>query len=184
MKFVNKVRFFSAAAVASLLLAPAAQADSGFYLGGSIGEINISEDFDIEEFDESATAWKIIGGYVWDLPLLDLGAEIAYNDFGAPSGEILQQDYEIDATGISAFGVIGVEIAIVGIFAKVGMVAWDSEVAINNVKAGSDDGTDPAYGLGLRLNFSSLEVRAEYELFDIDGADDVDMLSLGVVWRF
>jgi hypothetical protein len=183
MKFVNKVRFFAAAAVASLLLAPAAQADGGFYLGGSIGEVNISQDFEIDEFDESATAWKIIGGYMWDLPLLDLGAEISYNDFGSADQDIGFENVEYDATGISAFGVVGVEIAIVGIFAKVGFVAWDTDVAFGGL-TGSDDGTDPAYGLGLRLNFSSLEVRAEYELFDIDAADDVDMLSLGVVWRF
>ena len=184
MKLTTQVRFFAATAVASLLLAPAAQADSGFYLGGSIGEVNISQDFDVEEFDENATAWKVIGGYIWDLPVIELGAEISYHDFGAPSGEVLQQDLEIDATGISAFGVVGVEIAIVGIFAKVGFTQWDADLAINNISAGSDDGTDPAYGLGLRLNFSSLEVRAEYELFDITDADDVDMLSLGLVWRF
>lgn len=184
MKFINQVRFFTVAAVASLLLAPAAQADSGFYLGGSIGEVNISQDFDIEEFDENATAWKVIGGYVWDLPVIELGAELSYHDFGAPEGEVLQQDIEIDATGISAFGIIGVDIAFVGLFAKVGVTQWDADLAINNISAGSDDGTDPAYGIGLRFTFSSLEIRGEYELFDISDADDVDMLSLGLVWRF
>lgn len=184
MKFGTKARFFAAAAVASLLLAPAAQADSGFYLGGSIGEINIAADFDLENFDESATAWKLIGGFIWDLPVIELGAEIAYNDFGNPSDNVLGQKLDIDATGISAFGVVGVEIAIVGVFAKVGMVAWDADLAVDNIKAGSDDGTDPAYGLGVRLNFKSLEVRGEYELFDVDDTDDFDMFSLGVVWRF
>jgi hypothetical protein len=47
----------------------------------------------------------------------------------------------------------------------------------------SDDGTDPGYGVGARLTFSSIEVRAEYEVFEFEDAD-VDMATVGFVWRF
>jgi hypothetical protein len=30
----------------------------------------------------------------------------------------------------------------------------------------------------------SQSIRAEYEMFDIDAADTVDMISLGVTWTF
>ena len=48
----------------------------------------------------------------------------------------------------------------------------------------SDSGSDPAYGAGLRFSLGSMEIRGEYELFDIDGSDDVYLLSAGLVWTF
>jgi hypothetical protein len=47
-----------------------------------------------------------------------------------------------------------------------------------------DDGTDLAYGVGVGLGFGSLGARLEYERFEIDDADTVDMISLGVTWTF
>jgi hypothetical protein len=184
MKFATKLRFFGAAAVASLLLAPAAHADSGFYIGGALGQVNISEDFSVDKFDESDSAWKVMGGYIFDLPVIDFGVELAYNDFGAPSGDVQGIDYEIDVSGLTAYGMAGIDFGFFGFFAKAGLVNWDADLSLDGMDAGSDDGSDPAYGLGMRLTFSSLEVRAEYELLDVSDADDVDMLSLGVLWRF
>ena len=178
MKFANKVRFFAAAAVASLLLAPAAQADSGFYIGASVGDTSI----DIDEFDESDTSWKAYGGYIIDVPVVDFAVELAYLDFGSPSGEILQVPADIDATGLGAFGLVGIDFGIFGFFAKAGYVSWDADLDLGGLKD-SDDGTDLGYGVGARLTFSSLEVRAEYEIFEFEDAD-VDMATLGVVWRF
>jgi hypothetical protein len=62
------------------------------------------------------------------------------------------------------------------------MVSWDVDQNWGGLVT-SADGTDPAYGLGMRLTFSSIEVRGEYEVFEFDNAD-VDMYSLGVLWRF
>ena len=45
-------------------------------------------------------------------------------------------------------------------------------------------GSDPAYGVGLRFTLGSIEIRGEYEVFDIEDADDVYMASAGLVWRF
>ena len=49
MKFAKTVRLFGAATVASLLMAPAAQADSGFQIGVSIGESNVTDELNIED---------------------------------------------------------------------------------------------------------------------------------------
>jgi hypothetical protein len=48
----------------------------------------------------------------------------------------------------------------------------------------SDDGTDLTYGVGAQFRVWSLGIRAEYEIFDIDGPDNVDLISLGVTWTF
>lgn len=178
MKFATTVRLFGAAAVASLLLAPAAQADSGFYLGAGVGSTSV----DLDDFSESDTSWKAFGGYIFDMPVVDFAIEAAYLDFGSQGGELLQVPAAIDATGFGAFGLAGLDWGLFGIFAKVGYVSWDADLSLGGL-SDSDDGTDAGYGVGFRLNFSSIEVRAEYEVFEFDDAD-VDMATLGVLWRF
>lgn len=178
MKFATKKYSLAAAALASLLLAPVAQADSGFYLGASVGDTSV----DIDEFDESDSSWKAYGGYIIDAPVVDFAVELAYLDFGSPSGEILQVPAGLDATGLGAFGLVGIDFGIFGFFAKAGFVSWDADLELGGIRD-SDDGTDPGYGVGARLTFSSIEVRAEYEVFEFEDAD-VDMATVGFVWRF
>jgi len=186
MKVSRFVKSCGVATVATLLFTPAAFADSGFYIGGSIGDAAISfEDVNLGlEFDDSDTAWKGFGGYIFDMPVVDFGIEAGYVDFGAPSETIFDEEIGIEVTGLSAFGMVGVDFGLFGMFAKAGMVSWDVDFTLDGMDLGSDDGTDPAYGVGFRLTFSSVEVRAEYEIFDISDAEDVDMISAGVVWRF
>ena len=90
----------------------------------------------------------------------------------------------IDANGFDLFGLVGVNLGPVGLFAKAGLVQWDADASVNGQDVASDDGTDPAYGIGARLKFGSLEARAEYEYFDIDNVDDVSLLSASVAWTF
>lgn len=166
-----------------------ASADSGFYLGGSVGnstvEANVSDpslpqDF---SFDESDFAYKVFGGFGADLPVLRLGVEGGYVDLGAPSGDVLGESIELDTTGISVFGVVGIDLGLIDVFGKVGLISWDVDVSAAG-ESFSDDGSDAAYGVGLGFSLGSVEVRGEYEIFDISDVDDVTMLSVGLVWTF
>jgi outer membrane immunogenic protein len=183
------------ASAAALGLMPFADAlaESGPYIGGSVGSVTIAVDIPDDlgetfEFDENDFAWKAFGGYNFDLGVVDLAIEGGYVDLGGPSADLLGSEVELDVTGWDAFGLLGVDIGPVGLFAKAGMVSWDVEATIDSIDAGSDDGTDPAYGVGARFNLGNLEIRGEYEYFDIDseGADgeDVYMLSAGLVFNF
>jgi len=157
------------AALAGILVGPAAYADSGFYIGGSLGDADVEvNDFG---FDESDSAWKGFAGYIVDMPVVDFGVEVAYVDLGTSS----------EMTASSAVGMAGLGYGLFGVFAKGGFVSWDTKFAVGGLL---DSGSDSAYGLGFRLTFSSVEVRAEYERFDIADIDTLDMLSLGVLWRF
>lgn len=178
MKFATTARLFGAATVASLLLAPAAQADSGFYIGGSVGDTSI----DFGNIDDSDSSWKVFGGYIFDMPVVDFAVEAAYVDFGGPSGNSPLGPYEASADALTAMGLVGLDFGLFGVFAKAGFASWDGDSSLGGV-SGSDSGTDPGYGIGFRLNFSSLEIRAEYEVFEFSDVD-VDMTSLGVLWRF
>jgi OOP family OmpA-OmpF porin len=180
MKFSRFVKRCGVATLATLLLTPAAFADSGFFVGGAYGTLDIEDDGG--SFDEDSAPYKIMAGYIFDMPVFDIAIEVAYNDFGTQDGDVLLVPAELDATGLSAFVVGGFDFGLFGVFAKAGMVSWDADVNIGGLR-GSEDGTDPAYGVGMRLTFSSLEARLEYEVFDFDDVD-VDMVSLGLIWRF
>ena len=177
-RFMNRC---GVATLAALLLTPAAYADSGFFVGGAYGDASFDAD-SFSSFDQDSAPYKIMAGYIFDMPVFDIAIEAAYNDFGSQEGDVLQVPADVDATGLSAFVVGGLDFGIFGIFAKAGMVSWDADLNVGGQR-GSDDGTDPAYGVGARLMFSSLEARLEYEVFDFDDVD-LDMVSLGLIWRF
>lgn len=181
----------SSVAIAGFGLAEPAYADSAAYIGGSVGDATVQVDVpeedeigDVFEFDESDFAWKAFGGFNFDLAVIDLAIEGGYVDLGAPSGRVADTEIEVDVTGWDLFGLAGIELGPIGVFAKAGMISWDADTTIEAIGTGGDDGTDPAYGIGARFNLGSLEIRGEYEYFDIDTAEEVYMLSAGVAFAF
>ena len=191
MKARTVTSFAVAAAAYILLPTTAAFAESGFYAGGSIGssalELDVLDpDLDAFDFDENDFAWKAYGGFVWDLPLIDLGLEGGYVDFGAPSVERAGTSYEFDTSGWNVWGTAGVDLGPVGIYGKVGLISWevDGQTFGDVVDSFSNDGSDPAYGIGAKFMLGSFEIRSEYEIYDLDGVDRLDLLSVGVAWVF
>lgn len=116
------------------------------------------------------------------IPLVDLAIEGSYVDFGKPDDTVNGVNVQADANGWDLFGLVGANVGPIGVFGKVGLIQWDGDIEGQGL-SDSDDGTDPAYGIGARMKFGGLEVRAEYEFFDID-VSDVDMLSASAVWTF
>lgn len=166
-----------------------AGSDSGLYLGASVGQAHLDfqddpsvdgVDFDVD-IDDDDTAYKIFAGYNLGLiPLVDLAVEGAYVDFGNFNGRVDtndNSDFEVD--GWTGAGLAGIKLGPVGVFAKAGFISWDGD--LDNV--GSDDGTDPLYGIGARITLFSLQVRAEYERYDLDEFD-IDYYSVGAAFTF
>ncbi len=173
---ISKVNCLKASLFGALFSVPLlsnAGAESGFYLGGGIGSASVIE----AGFDEDDSAYKVFGGYNFGvIPLVDLAIEASYVDFGAPDSSV----GKVDISGINAFGLAGLSFGPFGIFAKVGMVDWDLESTIPAIS--NDSGTDPVYGLGLRLALGSFALRAEYEVYDLDV--DLEMISVSGVYTF
>lgn len=166
-----------------------ALADSGFYVGGSIGSaaIDVSvpdSNIGAFDFDEDDTGYKVFLGYNIDLAVFDLAIEGGYVDLGAPSGDVLGTPVGLDISGLDAFVLAGFELGPIGIFGKVGVITWDVDATVDRMTAGGDDGTDPAYGVGLRFSIASFEIRAEYEIFDLESTKDVHMASVGFAVTF
>lgn len=196
---------FALGSLLTLILIPygAEARDTGFYIGGSVGQsaVEVLGDEEIPEipdlnFDENDTAWKIFGGYNWKLTALNLGVEGGYVNFGSPNqtfdvdiggGQIVPVNLAIEPTAINLWGTAGFDLGLLDIYGKLGMVFWDVDFvasAAGDSESIGDDGNDIGYGIGGRLNFGNLGIRLEYEIYDIEDSDDVSMWSLGAEWRF
>jgi len=193
---MNRVyaRGLVAGAVAVLILAAGpASAKNGFYVGGSFGQTTLKIDdlsLDLEEFDYKAdsTSYKIILGYRF---MGFLAVEGSYVDFGDLSDSIdtIEGNVSVatDLKGFDAFAMGMLPLGIADIFAKVGLVSWDSDIraAIGElIELDSRSGTDLVYGIGAQVRFKGLAVRAEVEYFDIADADSVYLISLGATFTF
>ena len=181
----RRVAITAITATTLLSLNGQALADSGLYLGGSIGAATVSADIEDDfTFDENDFAWKAYGGYNFDLAVVDLGIEGGYVDMGGPSTTFLGESVGLELTGWDIFGLAGVQLGPIGVFAKAGYYKWNVDFLVAGTQVDDDDGNDLAYGIGAKFSFGSLQLRGEYEYFDIEDSNDVYMLSLGLVWMF
>lgn len=177
------------ALVSALLLATPAMADSGPYIGASIGNTTLEATFQDPtlgnfQFDESDFSWKIYGGFNFDLPSINLAVEGGYRNLGGPSATIAAQSFGIDLSAFDLYGVAGFELGPVTVFGKLDMISWDADLTLAGFDAGSESDQDTAYGFGASVGLGSFQLRGEYEVFDVSDTDDVYMLSAGFVYTF
>jgi hypothetical protein len=144
-----------------------------------------SEELDLgtitEDFDGDDTGFKVIAGF---RPLEWFAIEANYVDLGTASDTIAGVNVDVDTKGIDAFGVLFLPLPVVDVFLKAGFISWDLDADVAGLGSVSDDGTDLAYGVGAGIGFGNFGVRAEYERFEIEDTDTVDMISLGFTWTF
>jgi hypothetical protein len=179
--------YFLTGILAALALTslPALAVDNGIYLGASVGQSGVEVDdigFDGGNFDGDDTGFKAIAGWRF----LDwLSVEANYVDLGAGDDVVDGETLEIDASGISLSALGFWPIGPVDLFARIGAINWDAEVTSADFgELASDDGTDLTYGVGAQFRVWGLSIRGEYERFDIEDADTIDMFSVGVTWTF
>ena len=188
--------------------------DTGWYIGGNIGKAkaNIDDDAITTQLqstgatsvsisdDDSDTAFKLFGGYQYSKHMaveagyFDLG-EFGYTATTVPAGTLTGQakinGVSLDLVGMrplsekfSVFGRIGLNYAQTeDNFTNTGTVPVPANAGPNK------NDLSYKYGAGLQYDFSaSLGARAEVERYRIDDAvgnkGDVDLLSLGLVYRF
>jgi opacity protein-like surface antigen len=162
-----------------LLLSGAVQAaDNGIYIGAAVGRANVEVDKidTANDFKGDDLGFKVIVGI---RPLDWLGIEASYVDFGKPEDTVAGTKIRTEGSGFSGFAVGFLTLGPVDVFAKGGLVSWESKV--RNIDR---DSTDFAYGVGLQFRLLSLSLRAEYEVFDVDHFDDANMFSIGLTYTF
>lgn len=187
------------AALLSVALAPAALAQAqqevaGFYAGGGIGQFNAQiddvDDVDatVDEWDEDDTAYKVFAGYRLN-PFLAF--ELDYINLGEPSGSVVPgTNFDASVDGFAPYVVGTIPIGrFFEIYGRVGYYFYDATVAFENEIDGrvefDEESEDLVYGAGIGANIGEkLNLRFEYERFDLEGVDDADALWLTAAWRF
>ncbi len=169
-------------AMAGLLIAPLVGygADPGFYLGAGVGSASFKDDLEIDSIDDSDVGFKLFAGYQM-APYL--AVEGGYRDFGKAETGQGSSRVEIATKGWDIYGLAMAPFGLVDLFAKAGVVFWDTDSTAAGITIG-DDGSDFAWGVGGHLNFGRFGLRLEYESFELDRPNELWMVSLSGVFRF
>lgn len=187
------------ATLAALALVPAAYAQqqeevSGFYVGGGIGQFNASidnvDDVDatVDDWDDDDTAYKFFAGYRLNR---FVAFELDYVNLGEPSGAVVP-GFNVDAS-VDGFAPYVVGTLPLGpwfeLYARAGYFFYDATYgttdALDNRVEFDEESEDFVYGAGIGANVGEkLNLRFEYEKFDLAGLDDADALWLTAAWRF
>lgn len=187
------------AALLPLALAPAAFAQeqeevSGFYAGAGVGQFNAGiddvDDVDatVDEWDEDDTAYKIFAGYRMNR---FLGFELDYINLGEPSGSVVP-GFNFDAA-VDGFAPYVVGTVPLGpyfeLYGRLGYFFYDATTGVEDELGGrvelDEESEDLVWGAGIGANLGEkLNLRFEYERFDLEGLDDSDALWLTAAWRF
>ena len=165
----------------SLPLVSWAGAESGLYIGASVGKTSVEDDFDTSfNVKDDDNGHKIFFGYNFGLvPLIDLAIEADYREYG----KFGDGNFNTEITSSEIFGIVGVNFGLIGVFGKLGYSDTDLDSAVGRANF-NDSESATAYGIGAKINFGSFGVRAEYEELDLDEVDDLNMISVGATYTF
>jgi hypothetical protein len=158
--------------------ATAGAADNGIYLGASLARSMVDIDQGLLEVDDDDDGFKIIAGV---RPLDWLAIEANYIDFGtARDGAVSAENDAFSAYAVGFF-----TLGPVDLFGKLGLVKSDASVRVRGLgEVFDEDGTDPTYGFGVQFRVLSISLRAEYEIYDVDNVDDLNLFSIGFTYTF
>ena len=175
-------------ASAMVLAAGAAHADDvlGLYAGAGITRAKM-EDIFHTNFNLSNTSWKVYAGLK---PIgFPLGIDVDYMDLGNSSAATFKGATHANAKAFAAYavGYAPIPVPNIDLYAKGGLARWqfDGTFTKPTLFATSDNGTDFAWGVGGQVHFlENFAVRIEYEHFNVREANDVQIYTLGVSYRF
>ena len=195
-------RTIAAAALAILIATPAWSQDAGFYLGASIGQSRAKDFCDDSggfSCDDKDTAWKLLGGYQFNR---HLAIEAGYTDLGEVGVSGVLSGVSVRGTvEVTAFELMGVgSIPLMdrfSLYGKLGLYHAETKQnvtgSLGTVTVTDNDkekNTDLTFAFGARFDITrNLGVRAEWQRYlDVGGGeigeDDVDVLSVGLLFRF
>jgi OOP family OmpA-OmpF porin len=182
------------AAVPTLAMAQAkgGNADLGFYAGASVGQSKADcGDTAGGSCDDKDTAYRVFGGYKFHP---NIAVEGGYAPLGETSATFGSSKLTAEANAWDIVGVgswpLGNNFSILG---KLGF--YNAEVKLGGVASGKKTTTDLTYGLGGQYDFNrNLGLRLEWNRYSkvkapdvagVSGGDtDVDVMSVGALWRF
>lgn len=176
--------------------------DSGFYLGAGWGQFNVKvenaqgvTDVIGDLSTDDTSAWKAFLGWRF---MKWLAIEGDYIDLGNPRGDFnasgANGNYSVELSGFGAYLIGTLPITIFELSAKAGYYWHDVKIRVNLENFGEGNGnvvnTDTSrdaftYGVGAGVTFiDHINVKLEYERFDLEDLKDPYTVWLTGAWRF
>ena len=182
---------FAALPTLAMAQAKGGNADLGFYAGASVGQSKTDCEASGGSCDDKDTAYRVFGGYKFHP---NIAVEGGYSPLGEtsasfPAGKITAEANAWDIVGLGIFP-LGNSFSI---FGKLGF--YNAEVKLGGLASGKKTTTDLTYGIGGQYDFNrNLGLRLEVQRYSkvkapdvagVSGGDsDVDVMSVGALWRF
>jgi hypothetical protein len=162
-------------------------AEDGLYAGAGITRAQVDDIFGPDsDLRLDNTSWKAFMGFKF--PLVPIGAEVEYADFGSDTRNFgfVQGHADAKAFGAFAVGWMPIPVPNLDIFGKVGAARWqlDGGTVHPSLFELDDRGTQFAWGVGAQVRLSNVAVRFEYEGFDIRNTNGARLYSLGAAYYF
>ena len=166
------------------VLIPPSVSYSGLYIGGALGQMEVSEGCPSGfSCDLKDIGWKVFGGY---RAHRNLAAEVTYANWGeiSLSTSAARGTGALKSWGVAALGLVGAGERI-SLFAKAGVVVTQLEICAAGAAIQSrdcEDGGEFHWGLGALFSVRpNVALRAEWERLQ---KTELDFLSVGVQYSF
>ena len=161
-------------------------ADSGLFIGASVGNTTVEDDFDGFVLDSDTNSYRLVTGFQFgDM----LGLEIGYQDFGELN-ELLTvgttvSDAVIETSGWTAGATLDLPVGnTFSLFGRAGIYFWDADVIVDGFSIDLPGDKNPYYGAGARVDVSrNLSLIGDWTRFELDTAN-ADTISIGFQYRF
>ncbi|MFC7367688.1 MULTISPECIES: hypothetical protein [Vreelandella] len=140
-----------------------------------LGNGVVLEGSDLSSLDTYTSGFRLTAGYSpWQLPRLDIGAEIAYRESEEVPISSSVNPVIMDTLSLGGAVVAGVRLGAFSVYAKSGFTEWRGEA---DQPLDSDGGTAFLQGFGATMTNNRLVSRLEYERIDAPTLSHLNMLS-------
>jgi hypothetical protein len=183
-----RIRIVTALGLASALLVITAQAaESGFYLGGAVGQAQVTDSppqTGGQEVSETFTPYRAFAGYrIGAIPILDFAGEIGYSNLGTANGTTAGVTTQYKAQGADASVLVIFPVLLFDFYGRVGVMRYDLDKTFNGVTTNSS-GSAGYYGAGVGVRVGPIGVRLEYDRIDNKDVNSFDVGMISIYYQF
>lgn len=184
MKRTNTV--LVVAIIVSAAMPLTAQADPDLYVGASIGNARLDDNFDSFIVDTDSNAYRFYGGFQFSD---SFGIEAGYLNFGDFTESVdlggLLSRADISGDGWTVGATLGMPLSDnLSLFGKGGIFFWDTDINVDGFSIDTPGDNNPYIGGGLKLDLGdTFSLTGDWTRYEFDVLE-TDVISLGINYRF